>query len=204
MANSESYQEHKEKRYFLKILEGKLLFIVGIPLIALLITAFVFHFYRVDGSSMERTFQHNDLLIVEKLGRTSASIFNRNYAPKRNDIVVFKEPSYSDDRELVKRVVGIPGDRVVINNGKVTVHVPKTQTGFRIDEDILPPPESKIIGETNTVGKADVKVKKGELFVLGDNRPNSDDSRVFGPVQTKNIVGKVIVRILPFKSLLIL
>lgn len=201
MADTESYQEHKRKKYFAHILEEKLIFITTIPLLAILITTFIFHLYRVDGSSMEQTFQDNDLLLVEKIGKTTPSILRKNYTPKRYDVVVFKEPSYDEQSELVKRVIGLPGDRVVIRNKNVTVYNEQNPKGIEIDKNI--PSEADVV-EIHDSESLDVNIKSGEVFVLGDNRPGSDDSRYFGPIETENIIGKVIVRLLPFDNFLIL
>lgn len=201
MTDTESFEEHNRKKYFAHILEEKLLFIVLAPILAFLITVFVFHFYRVDGTSMEHTFQNNDLLLVEKVGKTTSTILRKNYTPNRYDVIVFKQPNYDPDIELVKRVIGLPGDRVVIKNKEVTVYNEQNPQGIKIDENL--PGESKLVG-INSSEKQDIIIKEGHVFVLGDNRPDSDDSRYFGPVETKNIVGKVIVRILPFKNFLIL
>lgn len=197
----ESYQEKKEKKYYLKLLEEKLVFIIAIPLIAVLITAMVFHFYRVDGTSMQNTFQDRDLLLVEKLGKSGSLIFRNEYIPKRYDVIVFKEPDFSDE-ELVKRVVGVPGDEVRIKNNQAVVYNSRNPGGIKVDDNM--PAGTKLIKETEKMNDLDVKVAKDEIFVLGDNRPGSADSRFYGQVKTKNITGRVIVRLLPFKDLWIL
>lgn len=203
MTDTESYQQHKIKKYFLRILEEKLAFIIAIPLIAILITVFIFHFYRVDGISMENTFQDHNLLIVEKLGKTEASILRKDYLPKRYDVIVFKEPSYSTSEELVKRVIGLPGDTVEIKNKKIIVYNAKNPGGFEADK-FLPYYSRSVAEDYQAENGLKFEIKKGEVFVMGDNRPNSDDSRLYGPIQTKNIVGKVIVRLLPLNKALIL
>lgn len=201
MPKTESYEEQKRKKYFTRILEEKLVFIIAVPLLAILLTAFVFHLYRVDGSSMEHTFQDNDLLLVEKLGKTSSTLFRQDYVPKRYDVVVFNQPSYDSDIELLKRVVGLPGDRVVIKDKKIIVYNQQNPEGVDVNSSL--PVESRLIPTQNSES-FDIKVGEGEVFVLGDNRPESDDSRYFGTIETKNIVGKAVVRLLPFNNLLIL
>lgn len=202
MAGTESHEEHERKKYFAHILEEKLLLIILAPLLAILITAFVFHFYRVDGSSMEMTFKDQDVLLVEKLGKTSSTILRKNYTPNRYDVIVFKQPNYDPDRELIKRVIGLPGDRVVIKNEQVVVYNEQNPKGININENL--PPEAEAIGSADKFDKKDLKIKEEEVFVMGDNRLESDDSRYFGPVQTENIIGKVVIRIFPFNNLLIL
>lgn len=201
MTDTESFEERSRKKYFAHILEEKLLIIVLVPLVAFLITVFIFHFYRVDGTSMEHTFQDNDLLLVEKVGKTTSTVLRKNYVPNRYDVIVFKQPNYDPDIELVKRVIGLPGDRVVIKDKQAIVYNDQNPEGIKISENL--PGESKII-EIENQKNLETTVNEGEVFVLGDNRPGSDDSRYFGPVHTKYIVGKVIVRIMPFNNLLIL
>ncbi|HEY5806312.1 MAG TPA: signal peptidase I [Candidatus Saccharimonadales bacterium] len=105
------------------------------PLIAIFLTIFVFQSYQVDGESMETTLRHNDRLVVWKLPKTWSHITGHAYIPKRGDIVVFTEPSLgqfgqSPGKQLIKRVVGLPGDRVVIGNGVLTVYNQKILKGF--------------------------------------------------------------------------
>ena len=202
MSETESYQEHKRNKYFTRILEEKLALIILAPIVAVIITTFIFHFYRVDGHSMEKTFQDNDLLLVEKVGKTTSTILRKNYLPQRYDIIVFTQPNYDPNIELVKRVIGLPGDRVVVKNKEIKVYNRENPEGINIDENL--PGEASEIEFVSRFEKSDVNIKDGEVFVLGDNRPGSDDSRFFGPVETNNIVGKVIVRIMPFDNFLIL
>ena len=168
---------------------------------AILLTAFVFQSYQVDGQSMETTLQHNDRLIVWKIPRTWARLTNHPYIPQRGDVVVFTEPQlaqYGQDpgKQLIKRVIGLPGDRVVIKNSIVTVYNEAFPNGFNPDESL---PYGNVIG--NTTHETDVTVKEGSVFVLGDNRNNSLDSRNFGPIETGNIVGKLILRLIPLDNM---
>ena len=170
------------------------------PIFALILTAFVFQSYQVDGDSMETTLQHNDRLIVWKVPRTWARITGNPYVPKRGDIVVFTEPSVaqfgqSASKQLIKRVVGLPGERVVVKDGKLTVYNDQYPNGFRPDKT-LPYGESIDI----TPGEVDVSVPKGKIFVAGDNRANSLDSRSFGPIDANNIVGKLAARVFPINN----
>ena len=170
------------------------------PLIALCLTAFVFQSYEVDGPSMETTLQNHDRLIVLKLPRTLAKITGHPYIPNRTDIVIFsKSDLYSFEgegkKQLIKRVIGLPGERVVIKDGFITIYNKEHPDGFQPDKTL---PYGSVI--TNTTGNMDLTVGENEVFVCGDNRNNSLDSRAFGTVDVKDIVGKLSLRLIPFNK----
>lgn len=175
-----------------------LLFLLA-PIIALSITAFAFQSYQVDGESMETTLQNNDRLIVDKIPRTIARITNHPYVPHRGDIVIFNQAglfdSPSGEKQLIKRVIGLPGDRVFIKDGFITIYNNANPGGFNPDKSGL----YKIAAST-TSGDTNITLQKNEVFVCGDNRPNSEDSRAFGPVSVNNIVGKLSLRLLPISK----
>ncbi len=171
------------------------------PLIAIFLTVFVFQSYQVDGESMESTLSHNDRLIVWKLPKTWSRITGHDYIPKRGDVVVFTEPnlgSFGQDpgKQLIKRVVGLPGEKVVVKDGALTVYNDKNPDGFQPDRTL---PYGDIIGQTPIDGEWEVG--EGHIFVVGDNRGNSLDSRTFDPVDAENIVGKLAVRVLPLSEI---
>ncbi|MGZ6005283.1 MAG: signal peptidase I [Candidatus Saccharimonadales bacterium] len=171
------------------------------PLIAFALTAFIFQSYQVDGSSMETTLQNQDRLIVLKLPRTWAKLTGHDYMPHRGDVIIFnKNDLYQYDganqkKQLVKRVIGLPGDRVVVKDNEVTVYSSDHPHGFKPDKTM---PYGKVI--ITTPGAVDLTVGPGQLYVMGDNRTNSLDSRIFGPISNKDIVGKLIFRIFPFNK----
>jgi signal peptidase I len=167
------------------------------PVIAILLTAFVFQSYQVDGPSMRTTLFNNDRLIVWKLPRTWAKITNHDYVPRRGDIIVFTEERLSEfgqdpSKQLIKRVIALPGERVVVHANVVTVYNSQYPDGFNPDTTL---PYHRTAADT--AGEIDMVVPAHQIFVLGDNRPNSLDSRSFGTVATKNIIGKLILRLLP-------
>ncbi|MEX2007141.1 MAG: signal peptidase I [Candidatus Saccharimonadales bacterium] len=169
--------------------------LVAAPLIALALTAFVVQSYQVEGSSMEKTLNDKDRLIVNKLPRTWANITGHTYIPNRGDIIVFNQtglPGYSGPKQLIKRVVGLPGERVMVQNGSVTIYNNDSPGGF--DPDKLG--AYQIISHSTT-SNVDVQLSKDQVFVLGDNRRNSEDSRYFGPLKAESIVGDLMLRILP-------
>ncbi len=170
------------------------------PIIAVILTAFVFQSYEVDGQSMEITLQNQDRLIIYKLPKTWSRIWRSDYAPARGDIIVFtrhssEEFSGEGDKQLIKRVIGVAGDHVVVKKGKVTVYNDDKPEGYNPDEG-----QDYGEGFTETEGNIDITVDEGEVFVLGDNRGNSLDSRYFGPIKTSDISGELVLRIYPFNK----
>lgn len=165
--------------------------------VSLLIIAFVFRTYNVDGPSMESTLQNSDKLIIWKVPVTWSHITKHQYVPKRGDVVVFNQSGLSefgqqDQKQLIKRVIGLPGERVTVFNGRYKVYNAQHPNGFNPDTSL---PYGKNIPATS--GNVDVKLDNQELFVSGDNRPESLDSRSFGPIQTNQLVGKLVLRIMP-------
>ncbi len=174
------------------------------PIIAVFLTLFVFQSYQVDGPSMEQTLQNNDRLIVWKLPRTWSRITGNQYVPKRGDVIILNESglanygSMDDDKQLVKRVIGLPGDHIVIKNNVLTVYNKEHPKGFQPDATL---PYGKDGAIPPTTDELDVTLSSSQLFVCGDNRPNSLDSRSFGPIQTSQVVGKLVARIFPLNTM---
>jgi signal peptidase I len=172
--------------------------IILAPVVALFLTAFVFQSYQVDGPSMEPTLSDGDRLIVTKTDKTWAKITGSDYKPERYDIIIFNqsgsfEGAEISQKQLVKRVIGVPGDRVVIEEGVIRVFNAQNPDGFLVD---AAGPEGANIGTTS--GHVNVSVPSGELYVVGDNRDNSMDSRNFGTVRAKDVIGRLALRIYPF------
>lgn len=141
-----------------------------------LIRSFLVQPFLVSGASMEPTFDNRDYLIIDE-------ITYRFREPERGEVVVFRYPK-DPKVYFIKRIIGLPGERVVIKDGHVSVY-----NGDR---------EMKIAGETN--GLVDKKLGPEEYFVLGDNRYNSFDSRNWGPVSKKDIVGLARFKIFPISE----
>lgn len=161
-----------------------------------LFIAFGFQSYKVFGSSMHPTLNDGDRLIISKVGRTISKLQRKTYVPTRGDVVVFVNPR-QPDIQLIKRVIGLPGERVVVENGKLTVYNKQNPKGFDPDDAEY----GKDLPATS--GKADLTVPKGHIFVSGDNREgsNSLDSRnELGAIPEDNIVGTLKVRLWPFDN----
>ncbi|NGP44499.1 signal peptidase I [Bacillaceae bacterium SIJ1] len=156
---------------------------IGIALIAAyIIRSFLFSSYVVEGSSMEPTLQDGNLLLINKIGYTIGDI-------ERFDVLVFH---YNDKNDYVKRVIGLPGDHVVYKNDQLL-----------INEKPLPEPYLSELKEQSLgrlTGDIDQIVPKGSLFVLGDNRRGSSDSRHFGFVPIDHVVGEVSLRFWPLNQ----
>lgn len=189
---------------FLKDALGILVFIVCVILGTIFINTFVFRSYHVVGPSMETTMYTGDRLIVDRLPVTWAQLQNKTYLPERGDIIVFKNPHYSrgiEDEYIVKRVIGLPGDRVTIEDGHYVVYNTEHPTGFDPDQLNNGEPGSP------TSGTADVVVPEGEIFVSGDHRQGnfSYDSRNgasgMGTIPLYDVVGPVSFRIFPFNKM---
>lgn len=182
----------------------ELVYTLGILLsalvVALLIITFVFRSYQVDGPSMENTLHNNDKLIIWKVPRTWSDLTGHPYIPDRGDIIVFNESGLAqfgqaDSKQLIKRVIGLPGDRVVVANGVYTIYNKAHPNGFDPDKTL---PYGANIPETS--GNIDITLGKDQLFVSGDNRPDSLDSRDFGPINASQIVGKLVLRVFPISQ----
>ena len=138
-------------------------------LIALLINVFVGQATRVEGQSMEPNLHTDQRLVVEKMTY-------RFHGPHRHDIVVLKLPNQGDEL-LIKRVIGLPGETVEIRDGQVIIN------GGPLDEPFVD-------DGTQPGRNGQVTVPPLHVYVLGDNRNHSNDSRSFGPVPIENIVGR--------------
>ncbi len=157
--------------------------------------------YQVDGESMETTLQNNDRLIVDKLPRTLARITHHAYIPARGNIIIFNQSGLPDSgpsgqKQLIKRVIGLPGERLVIKDGHITIYNRAHPEGFNPDTTT-----GYHIAATTTSGNVDITLGANQIFVNGDNRPNSEDSRFFGPVNADQIVGRLVLRLLPINEI---
>ncbi|HLC91763.1 MAG TPA: signal peptidase I [Candidatus Saccharimonadales bacterium] len=175
-------------------------FMIIAPLIAFTMTAYVFQSYEVDGPSMETTLQNQDRLIVLKLPRTLARVTGHDFIPHRGDVIIFNkkgslETGDGGTKQLIKRVIGLPGERVVVKDGTLKVYNKDNPDGFQPDTTL---PYGRVI--STTPGDIELTVQDGQVFVCGDNRANSLDSRYFGAVEADEIVGKLAIRIFPFNK----
>jgi signal peptidase I len=144
-------------------------------LIYFLVRTFLFENYRVLGHSMDPTLENDQFLVVSKLGY-------RLQEPERGDIIVFRDPR-SENRKLIKRVIGLPGEVVEIRNGQVLID------GRPLDESYVANPSG--------YSQEATPIPEGMYFVLGDNRNNSSDSHNWGTLPREQVVGKAWVSYWP-------
>lgn len=159
--------------------------IIRFSVIALLIVVpirmFIAQPFIVSGASMETTFHSGEYLIVDQVSYYL-------HDPARGDVIIFRYPR-DPSKFFIKRVIGLPGDTVTIEDGIVTIANEANPDGFVLDEPYAEtmPPAAKMI---ETLGER-------EYFVMGDNRDESSDSRAWGVLQEERIIGRAWVRLFP-------
>jgi signal peptidase I len=156
-------------RRLVRLLREVLETVLPALLIALLINVFVGQATRVEGQSMEPNLHSDQRLVVEKVSY-------RFHGPQRFDVVVIRLPSQGEEL-LIKRVIGLPGETVEFRNGRVYINGKQLVEPFTVDE-------------TRPGRNGKVTVPPLHVYVLGDNRDRSNDSRSFGPVPIDNVVGR--------------
>jgi len=150
--------------------------------VAFMIRFFLIQPFYVSGPSMNPTFENNQYIIVDQVSY-------RFRAPRRGDVVVFKWPQ-NVAISFIKRIIGTPGETVEVKNGRVYIYNQQNPNGTLLAEKYL----NGITTPTDTRRT----LGKNEYFVMGDNRHNSSDSRIWGPVARHLIIGKVWVVVYPF------
>jgi len=165
--------------------EHPLLEIIRFSLLALIIVIpirmFIAQPFIVSGASMQDTFNSGEYLIVDQVSY-------RFHEPARGDVVIFRYPK-DPAKFFIKRVIGIPGDTISINGTVVTITNANHPTGFILNEPYVASMRGNAMLE-ETLGER-------EYFVMGDNRDQSSDSRVWGVLKEERIVGRALVRLFP-------
>jgi signal peptidase I len=184
----ESADADKSRKRMRTIIEW-LLVIGGALLVALLVRTFFIQAFWIPSQSMEPTLHEGDRVLVNKLSYKLHDVH-------RGDIVVFKRPESAesanpddDIEDLIKRVVGLPGDKIKTVEGVVYID------GEPLAEPYLPNGTKTMMPDGSDMQEK--VIPEGELFVMGDNRGNSQDSRWFGTIDDDLIVGRAFVRIYP-------
>ena len=158
--------------------------VVLAAVIVIPIRYFLFQPFFVQGISMKPNFQNGDYLIIDEISY-------RLREPQRGEVIVFKYPQNPSQR-YIKRIIGLPGETIEVKDNQVIIFDGK---------------ESRVLDESNylpsylkTPGNVRLTLEEDQYFVLGDNRTASFDSRRWGPLPAKNIVGRVVIRAWPFTA----
>jgi signal peptidase I len=152
--------------------------------IFLVIYAFLFRPFNVDGQSMYPNFHNGEYVITNLIGFEDFKIYHAEFGTlKLGDVVVFVAPP-DPTKDYIKRVIGVPGDKIMLKNGDVYLN------GKLLDESSLLSPDVKTYPGAFLTDGQTVTVPANSYFVLGDNRPESSDSRTWGFVPKDNIIGK--------------
>lgn len=158
--------------------------IVVALVISIVLYLFIMTPHEVIGSSMYPTYKDGEYLMANK-------IVYKLSEPKRGDVIIFK---YSDTQDFIKRIIGLPGDQVMLKDGYMYINGNKLDESGYLDSSVYTNGGEYLHeGETITV-------PEGQYFVCGDNRQHSSDSRTFGPIEKANIKGKAWIVYFPFSN----
>lgn len=188
MAHSFLYATYRDtflmKRFLWSALEVTQTVIIAVVAV-FLVRTFVAQPFLVSGQSMEPTFHDGNYLLIDEIAY-------RVREPERGEVVVFRYPG--DHRSYyIKRIIGLPGERVTIKNGRMTV------TNVEGSEVVLDEP---YVTPGPLTGDVDLKLHPDSYFVMGDNRGFSYDSRSWGPLEQSDIIGLVRVRLWPVNQVM--
>lgn len=166
-----------------------LLWIISVVIVVKIAQAYIVQPFIVDGGSMLPTFHNKEFLLVDKLSYLVSE-------PHRGDVVIFKlyeggTTPYTG-KHLIKRIIGLPGERVVVKNGITTIYNQANPQGFQLDESF--------VVYKDVEKDMDITLDDNHYFVMGDNRAQSYDSRDWGPLDEANVKGQVLFRIYPFSA----
>lgn len=165
--------------------------LVKFSLIALVIVLpirlFIAQPFIVEGSSMVPNFHNADYIIVDQLSYHLGD-------PKRGDVITMKYPE-KPSVFFIKRIIGLPGETVSIQGSVVTV-IDANGVATVLDETYLPE-----VTRTKDFGNMTVTLGSDQYFVMGDNRTESSDSRIWGPLPADNVVGRAFIRLFPFDAI---
>lgn len=174
--------------------------VIGLAFIMTLVVTvntFIVKLYKVDGHSMESTYHDTTEQVINVVPVTLAHIAGRDYTPDRGQVVIVRQvfgvtddvqAADKENQYLIKRVIGLPGERVVVKNNTITIYNTEHPDGFNPDTGST---WEKTMHVDTDAENVDVTLAKDEIFICGDNRPESIDSRFNGPILTKQIIGIV-------------
>ncbi len=164
-------------------------FLQGIVVVlALLVMVYLFIMspQEINGSSMEPNFHNGEFILTNK-------VLYKFRPPQRGDVVIFKSPP-NKEIDYIKRIIGLPGDTVSVQNDAMYVN------GQKVDEPYLAP-DTPIFGGAYLAEGQSIVVPPDSYFMMGDNRAHSSDSREFGPINQTDFIGTAIFRYWPFSQM---
>jgi signal peptidase I len=173
------------RKFFASLLEVLEIAVIAVGAV-FIVRTFLIQPFLVDGLSMFPTFSNGDYVLTDELTY-------RIRPPERGEVVVFHDVT-DPSTYLIKRVIGLPGETVIVRNNTVTVENKQDPNGFVLNEYYLPK-------GTVTSGDATWTLSSSTYFMMGDNRAVSYDSRSWGPLPTKDIVGLVRFRLWPLNAM---
>jgi signal peptidase I len=173
------------RKFFASLLEVIEIAVIAVAAV-FIVRTFLVQPFLVSGTSMSPTFSNGDYVLTDELTF-------RIQPPERGEVVVFHDVSDASTY-LIKRVIGLPGERLVIGNNTVTIYNKQNPNGFVLNESYLPT-------GTITAGDEDITLSSSSYFMMGDNRAVSYDSRSWGPLPASDIVGLVRFRLWPLNAM---
>ena len=176
----------KPPHKFWKALREWVQVIVIAGILAFILRTYIVEPFIVEGASMDPSFATGQFLLVDRLTY-------RFEAPHRYDVIVFQYP-LNINTDYIKRIIGLPGETIKINNGLVTVINSAYPKG-------IPLPQPYVEADHQSYDTYQITLGPNQYFVMGDNRAQSSDSRAWGPVDRKFIIGRTLLRLLPFNAL---
>ncbi len=184
-------EQKQNKKGILKKSLFFVLEIIKIVIISLAIIIPIRYFliqpFFVNGASMEPQFHDGEYIIVDELSY-------RFQKPQRGEVIVFKYPKMPS-QYYIKRIIGLPNEKIKIDQGKITIFNDQNPNGFLLDES------DYIFTTTKTAFSLEIKLNEKEYFVLGDNRQASSDSRTWGPLPENFIIGRTWIRAWPLDKI---
>lgn len=159
--------------------------IVVALVISIVLYLFIMTPHEVIGSSMYPTYKDGEYVMANK-------VLYKLSEPKRGDVIIFK---YSDTQDFIKRIIGLPGDQVMLKDGYIYINDKKMDESNYLDSTVYSN-GGEFLHEGETV-----TIPEGEYFVCGDNRQHSSDSRTFGSIEKSNIKGKAWIVYFPFSNI---
>ncbi len=176
------YNEHMSEEKNSSFIGEAIRFALITLVIVLPIRFFIAEPFIVSGSSMEPTFENGQYLIVDRLSY-------RLREPERGEVVVFRYP-FDQSKHFIKRIIGLPGETVILDGKSIIIKNKAHPGGFAVDQSYA---------RENGRNELTSILEDNEYFVMGDNRQFSSDSRLWGPLPKQYLVGRVYVRLLPVR-----